>query len=980
MFCGRNDLATESDVEQKLLYPMLTSPLPTGLGFSPSEVLTKVELRRFEIDKGASRKSYFPDYVCIIDGIPCLVVEAKRPTEDLEAGFREARLYANEVNALYPAGINPVRRIVCSNGEELWSGVVDSAKPDVRLTFADLTPTAAAFAAFQQTAGREASSATISALAKKVRRPHFARPLDLLGGVATRDEEVPHNTFGRTIVVDYGRVFSPKTREDREIVVRNAYVSSLGRTRYVEPIDRLIRQAIPPAISGLPALSNTENPRELTRPLAVGGRIESQIILLVGSVGSGKSTFVDYLEAVALPEEVKAKTVWARVNLNDAPVSSALIYDWIAEQIIACIRDAHVQVDFSSLEILQKIFHKELNDLRRGPLAVLPPDSIEYKTRLSDALLKWIGSPISFAKALVRYLCAGPGKAFVLALDNCDKRSRDEQLLLFEVAQWSQKEFRAVVILPLRDVTYELHRSQPPLDTIVKGLVFRIEPPPFAQVLQRRVLLALAEMKRRDAVGNQLSYSLPNGMRVSYPASDQGIYLASILHTMYEHDRFLRQIVSGLSGRDVRRALEIFLDFCSSGHIGEDQIFLIRQTQGKHIIPFPIVARALLKLHRRHYDGSVSRVKNMVQCDPSDALPDHFTRIALLKWLSAHVKAVGPSGVEGFHSVETVLRDLGRLGFTAARLGVELQFLVAEGLVVSEHLRTDRVEANDLIALSPSGAVHLQLLANADYLSAVSEDTWLSDLVVAQEIADRLKIRDVNEQQLRRQVLQNARSLVGYLTKAHGERISPHRVLSDAAVQPIDLLQELTAALAAAERDVARRLLVANLPFDMDSREVIEALKGAGIALGSLDLILDKKTRRSRGFGFARLASPAAALDALLRSGTVRIRGRLVRFEEADDRVEVRQGDNAPTDRVYVGGLRGDISRAEVVSAFVALGFAVKDVYVHPASGKDETYAFVSLTSADDVFDAMSKLDGSFIAGRIARVRIAAPRQAAKGS
>ena len=30
------------------------------------------------------------------------------------------------------------------------------------------------------------------------------------------------------------------------------------------------------------------------------------------------------------------------------------------------------------------------------------------------------------------------------------------------------------------------------------------------------------------------------------------------------------------AGRDVRRALEIFLDFCNSGHIGEDEIYKIR--------------------------------------------------------------------------------------------------------------------------------------------------------------------------------------------------------------------------------------------------------------------------------------------------------------------------------------------------------------------------------------------------------------------
>lgn len=62
---------------------------------------------------------------------------------------------------------------------------------------------------------------------------------------------------------------------------------------------------------------------------------------------------------------------------------------------------------------------------------------------------------------------------------------------MFEAAQWLQREFRCLVVLPLRDETYDNHRDQPPLDTALKDLVFRIEPPMFQQVLVSRVQLAM---------------------------------------------------------------------------------------------------------------------------------------------------------------------------------------------------------------------------------------------------------------------------------------------------------------------------------------------------------------------------------------------------------------------------------------------------------------------------------------------------------
>jgi hypothetical protein len=79
MFCALKDLVTESDVEQKLLWPLLTTLFPTGLGLIPSDVLTKMSIRRLEVGKGTSRKLYFPDYMVVIAGLPVLVVEAKAP-------------------------------------------------------------------------------------------------------------------------------------------------------------------------------------------------------------------------------------------------------------------------------------------------------------------------------------------------------------------------------------------------------------------------------------------------------------------------------------------------------------------------------------------------------------------------------------------------------------------------------------------------------------------------------------------------------------------------------------------------------------------------------------------------------------------------------------------------------------------------------------------------------------------------------------
>ena len=95
---------------------------------------------------------------------------------------------------------------------------------------------------------------------------------------------------------------------------------------------------------------------------------------------------------------------------------------------------------------------------------------------------------------MARFLAGERGRLLIIVFDNCDKRERDEQLQAFQMARWLQQQIRCLVVLPLRDVTYEAYRDQPPLDTMIKDLVFQIEPPPFTRILRKRLSIVLDEL------------------------------------------------------------------------------------------------------------------------------------------------------------------------------------------------------------------------------------------------------------------------------------------------------------------------------------------------------------------------------------------------------------------------------------------------------------------------------------------------------
>ena len=135
LYCDIDDLHNESDVEQKFIYHFLSMDPPMGLGFSSEEILTKANLRKITIGKGNSKKIYYPDYVVSIRGVPVFVLEAKKPEENLETAYSEARLYASEINSQFRHNLNVCGLILVSNGNETWAGYSDTNEPFIKVTF-----------------------------------------------------------------------------------------------------------------------------------------------------------------------------------------------------------------------------------------------------------------------------------------------------------------------------------------------------------------------------------------------------------------------------------------------------------------------------------------------------------------------------------------------------------------------------------------------------------------------------------------------------------------------------------------------------------------------------------------------------------------------------------------------------------------------------------------------------------------------------
>ena len=737
MFCAVSDLRTESDVELKLIMPMLVAAFPSGCGFNHSEIYTKENLRHFDIDKGRSGKLYRPDFVVQLNGMPVLAIEAKAPGEDVAEGLREARLYAAELNAIYRSDINPCVRVFCSNGTRLFTSPWDQQTPDVDIAFGDVNPASQAYHDLIQVMSRATLIKIADRIGRRFRQDRYWRAIDQLGGLTARDESIGYNPIGKELAFDFEHIFNPQSPQQRAHIVKNAYVTSQRRRHYADEIERVVHRAVPAAMKVGELISDTQSPAALLRVFGRGKELQNKLLLLVGAVGSGKSTFIDYFREVQLPSKLDQSIVWINVDVNKSPESKDVFERWMCERISAGLRNSDTSIDFDEPSIVKKVYSVELNLLERRVLSNFSADHPKRAELIAEQIQRLDADHQAATKALARFLCGDRNKLLVIVMDNCDKGDAEEQLAVFQIVRWLQSWLTCLVFLPIRDVTYDVYQAEPPLDTVIKDYVFRIEPPPFTTVLRKRIDLALAELNR-NRKQELLSYTLDGNIMVQYPASDLGMYLGCLYKSIFEHDALLRRMLIGLADRNIRRAIEIFIEFCKSGHIRAAHIFKIRQLRGEYALPLDVVMRVLLRLNRRFYDGTTAIVRNLFQCDPDCSAPSNFSRYMVLKWLEAMWKDKGPTGVKGFHRGEAMLKDLGPLGIDSRVLWEDLRFLVEVGCVATEHQRREIKSEGDLISLSASGRAHLRLVSHVGYLAACAEDAWIGEEDTVRGVAFRI--------------------------------------------------------------------------------------------------------------------------------------------------------------------------------------------------------------------------------------------------
>lgn len=762
---------TESDVEQFFVFPLLTEQ--GYLGIPDTAVRTKNSLATHEIDKGRTRKRYVPDYVIYGEGLPLVVVEVKNPEDALDDAYAEAQLYALELNKQFVKG-NPTQWVLVTNGLDIFVGRWDQNRPAQRIAVRSIVVGTAALETLNRLVGWDSLQELAAKTNSELLPSNWFLPSESLGENRVTLAKVGHNTLYEEVDPILRRYFNPREKEYEEEIIRNAYVTTDEVTRYERSFEDYIRTRI------VPTSDNRGEEIRTTKRSAAGfdGRLEKlsgskqpYMQLVIGGVGAGKTSFIKRYFNYIMSKELRKRTVYCRINFNNASDDLSDIKKWVCDSFNDCIKEnfAHV-VDTTTEEGLRSVFANEIRD-RKGAYAFLKKSSLEkYNERLGLDLLDWLSDPERFAKSLARAISGDRGNALIVVFDNVDRREREAQLKIFQTGIWFMNLTKSVCIMTLRDETFEIYKDEKPLDAFLKTGNFYIRPPRFIDMVAKRLDLAIAYLE--EAGTQRHTYEIEGLGTVTYPATSLGSYLTSVYVDLFKKKRRITLVLEGLAGKNARKSLEMFSAVLTSAHFDTREFTSSALTHGSHHIQEVVLLRALMRTNYLYFKPTHGFVRNIYDFPISSQSPNHFLKFHLLKFLVENRKKTGDTRYEGYFTAGYLSQLMVGFGFRDDDVLRALDALLVDELIVSEALSLKPIKNDTAVRVLASGYIHLRILAQrTEYVSSCALVTPIADEKAAVRIGELWQINDPHSDARSASKRDAAYHFVEYLK----DRVDEHR-------------------------------------------------------------------------------------------------------------------------------------------------------------------------------------------------------------
>jgi len=481
--------------------------------------------------------------------------------------------------------------------------------------------------------------------------------------------------------------------------------------------------------SPAPVLSQATDKQGISSEL-FSESISRRPILLIGSVGVGKTTFLRNLMKVEAPS-IFEKAITLYIDLGSKATLSSDLKSFIIEEVTEQLREKYT-TDIEERNFVRAVYYSDLQRFQKSIYSDLYETDINrFREKELDLLEKKLSIPEDHLKQSLKHIAKGRKKQLIMILDNSDQRDEFTQQQVFLISQEIAEHWLTTVFVTLRPETF--HRSQQ-LGALsgYHPKAFSVSPPRVDLVLEKRLFFA-----RKLTRGEIPSQNLPDGIGMRLSSLD--FVICSFLKSL-KTNRELSECIDNISGGNIRLALDLVRGFFGSGHVDTKKIVEIQRDDEKgYTVPLHEFLRAVIFGDNVYYEPNRSTIVNLFDISSNDP-KEHF----ILPLLIGLIRHLGSSvSSDGFVETSIIYEHLQGSAFTADQIDQALVKSTRKKLIETTARLIPQIgqDMPHTLRVTTLGLYHItRLCGRFEYIDAVVIDTPILKSDVRESIHDVFEI------------------------------------------------------------------------------------------------------------------------------------------------------------------------------------------------------------------------------------------------
>lgn len=582
----------------------------------------------------------------------------------------------------------------------------------------------------------------------------------------------------------FGEIFSSET-ESNEDFIEKCFVENKETKKNRDDIERLFSDVAPKLSNVVPAINTRNIQKQISEEINIDNINSNNLtppkpIVIIGSKGAGKSTFINHLFKFQTKEHDLNNHLTTYLDLRDYfNTNNYFDANLICKSILENIYEKYDSYDLHSLKTLRRIYLKEIKRNDKGIWFFDKENNVNsYQQKIADFLTERQRNHLNHLESLSKYFIRDRRKRLIIIIDNADQFKDEVQEQAFLFAHSLAKTSLCGTVICLREGYYYRWRFSPPFDAYESN-VYHITAPKYSEVLQKRLDYTLDNLNVDDI---EIEAQNAKGFKVTINKQAVIEFLTSLKSSVFSSDN--NEIINFLNQTtypNIREGLRIFKLFLTSGHTKvEDYIMRERfriEEETHSPIPFHEFIKSIGLMNKHYYNSKNSAIYNILSINENST--DHFLNFYILKELVKLYENEGNSN--RFISIDTVYDLFSSFGYSIKTLRSAILELINISLIDTDEVLTD-VDKKDIpnelnITITLKGYYYLkELCTRFHYFDLILQDTPIFDKDSFNEIYSKFPLsNDEGKRSLNGRV-ETVKSFLNYIRKC--EEKQPNRLKS----------------------------------------------------------------------------------------------------------------------------------------------------------------------------------------------------------